>query len=314
MPQGEFLSGAYITTEEERMQLQVTTVTLGENNIGSFGPNDLDEATRIKLQAANADPQYEGVASNRYICVDGRCCTSELDEVDASTEIDPQIAGGQVVSETAATYMDDQNPQPVSQTVAVKTQEAIADGFRVTVHGANGNKNGCKANEDMRPILHENAANIDIVVPIVQSVNEGLGISDHVTTEDLTAMVVAGKRAADTDELWDAGASEVADIIVANGGEYMDDIGEHFETGLRVSLNNKAYRKAKFTRDMSLPDRVVQQFAASLGKYKEDAFERAARTGQTEREAALLVAKVVLFNVGAAKHLLTPEAPVHLVA
>ena len=313
MPQGENLSGSYVEMEGDIMPLQVITTTLGENNVGSYGPDDISEEKRTEIAQANTDPSYRRRASNRYICVDGRCTQTELDQADLDLEeYDPQMPGGKAVLETAIDFMLNPDPQPLSVTVPAKTRGVIESGRRVTTHGANGNKEGCKANQDMAQVLKENAANMDIVVPIAVSVNQGLGIDRFFRTDRLTEMVVTGNGASDNETLWDLDAAGVVNAVVASGGEYLDLVGDHSEKGIRVDLQEGAVRRAKLVKDLSAEDKAIQQFIASLGQYKKDIFEQYAANGQSETDAALHVAAAVLYTIGISKHLSSQKMPVHL--
>lgn len=311
MPQGEFnVSTQY--ESESTMPLQVITVDLGPNNVGHYGPEDINQAKQDQIVAANANPEYRRQATRRYGCVDGRCNAEEAAAAAEDNEYaDPQMPGGKAVIETAVAMMT--QPDKLSSTLARSTQEAIVSGYEVVVHGANGNKAGCKANEDIRPVLQENASNIDVVTPTALAVAEQLQLTPYVTADYINQVIIAGKKAADTEELWDVDAAGAVDIIVANGGEYVDLQGDHHEKAIRVDLETGAPRKAALVANLSKSDKVIQQFIASLGQYKHDVFEDYARDGKTEAEAAQHVAKAIVYTIGISKHLASPAMPVHLV-
>lgn len=315
MPHGEFLVGSNLAMEGLGMPLQVLTTNLGENNVGPYGPADIDSHKQAQIIEANANAEYRRPASNRYICVDGRSTQVEHEEADMDhSEYDPQMAGGEGVLETVKYLMTTNDPQPLSVVVPEGVKRVIENGRRVTVHGANGKLDACAANAEMRNVLRENSANMDIVVPIAFSVNEGLGIAEFVSAQQLAEMVVTGNRAADKDTVWDLDAIGVTNAIKDAGGEYLDYVGDHHEKAIRADLQEGAIKKAKLTKDLSDELKTVQQFIASLGQYKKDIFEQFAKNGQSEAEAAADVAKAVLYTIGISKHLSAKEMPVHLVS
>jgi hypothetical protein len=54
-------------------RLPVTTASLGENNNGSIGPDQLDDAYRSQLDHELGDPKYiYPVNPKMWSCVDGR--------------------------------------------------------------------------------------------------------------------------------------------------------------------------------------------------------------------------------------------------
>lgn len=294
------------------MPLQVVTVDLGPRNSGQFGPDDIDPAKQDQIVAADANDKYRRPATRRYCCVDGRCSAEEVAIADKDLEYaDPQIPGGKAVIEAAVVMMS--KPAKLSDILAQATQEAQAQGYIVTVHGANGNKAGCKANEDMQLVLQENGANIAIVIPTAVAVAEQIGISDLVQAEKISQAIMTGRTAAETDALWDVDAVGAVDTVLAAGGEYIDLQGDHHEKAIRVDVSPGATHKAALVADVSEADRPVQQFIASLGQYKKDIFEDYAAAGKPEAEAALHVMKAIVYTIGISKHLASATMPVHLV-
>lgn len=309
----------YASSERQEQGMQRTVVTdLGPRNAGSFGPSpDLDEDARVALAEQACAEKYSVPATKRYICVDGRLSDEELDLMisgESITEADPQLAGGIVISEDAADRMDPAKEQvPQSMAIALKTQEAILDGIEVTVHGDENGKAGCRANVDERKALRFNAENADIVTPKVWAVSELLGLDRFIEQDDIAQSIVAGQAASEDDKIWDTTPEDRVQIIMDNGGTYIMLRGKHAECALRVDTTESAFAKAAYVRDHSTPEEQAQAFAASVGKYNKDAFERAGMHGRTEREAALQVMRVVLFNVGMSKMLLNEAAKAGLI-
>lgn len=304
----------YASSERREQGMQRTVVTdLGPRNAGSFGPSpDLHEEARMALAEQACAEKYSVPATNRYICVDGRLSDEESERMvsgEPIIEADPQLAGGIVISEDAADRMDPAKEQlPQSATIALITQQAILDGIEVTVHGDENGQSGCRANVDERNALRFNAENADIVTPKVWTVSELLGLDRYIQQDDIAQSIVTGQAAAEDDKLWDTNAEDRVRIIVDNGGTYITLRGTHAECALRIDATESAFAKAAYVRDHSTPSGQAQAFAASIGKYSKDAFERAAMHGRPEREAALQVMRVVLFNVGMSKMLLNEVA------
>lgn len=294
----------YASGERQKQGMQQTVVTdLGPRNTGSFGPSpDLDEDARMALAEEACAEKYSVSATNRYICVDGRLSDEEsvlMVSGESITEADPQLAGGIVISEDAADRMNPAKEQlPQSIAIALKTQELILDGIEVTVHGDENGQSGCRANVDERKALRFNAENADIVTPKVWAVSELLGLHNYIEQDDIVQSIIAGQAAADEDKLWDTSPEERVQFIIDNGGTYIMLRGIHAECALRVDTTESAFAKAAYVRDHSTPDKQAQAFAASIGKYNKDSFERAGMHGRPPREAALQVMRVVLFNVG----------------
>jgi hypothetical protein len=316
MSTGEFFVFESNKEQAVREPFAVTTISLGENNIGTIGPDDIPEEIRQAITEANAAPEFAKQPTNRWICVDGRLSLEEKFQDAEASEADPQIAGGVVVSETAAFYMAGTQTKKMSTLLGEKTTEAVDDDIRVTVHGDDhAGKEGCGANKKLcdRAALRFNAANSDIVAPRAWAIVDKLGISGHLTQEDVTQSILDGKANADNDELWDVTASQAADIILANGGEYIELIGAHKEKNIRADFDeNTAFAKAKFVSALSTSEEI-EQFAASFGVYKKTTFERAQKHGRSERDAALQVLRVVLFNVSICKNLGSQKIAVDLV-
>jgi hypothetical protein len=287
---------------------------LGLNNTGSFGPAGLDEEERRTIVQSLAE--YGKPASNCWCCVDGRLPVgADLDPSQDTEFANPQIAGSLPISESMATYMDEPEPRQLSETVAIITRQAVDDGVRIKMHGDEQNgKAGCKANADSRGVLRFNAENADIVAPIVWGISQGLELDEFIEQDDILTSIGSGKAAADNEALWDVTPEEVVDIAIANGAEYEVFRGFHYEVTEKIDLTREgAFDKRRFVRDFSTDVREIQAFAASFGKYKAEAFRRAALHGRTERDAALQTMRVILFNVGISKVLMSDDAKVGVV-
>jgi hypothetical protein len=300
---------------QEIQDLQVIPFDLGDNNIGAFGPNE-DELPHLpRYIDALARPEYSKLASDEWTCVDGRCSERELAEIaDGSIPeaARPQIAGSKVTTDVAAEMMG--TPGTVhkrSVLNAEKTRENIKNGQRIIVHGDTfKNKAGCIANAEIRAVLHFNAANTDIVAPVVWSGVKAAGLDTWVTGEDVASAIMNGKINADNEELWDVTAERAVDIQVENGAEYEELLGSHGELLERIDLSDGAFAKATYVRDHSYDGKQRQAFSASVGRYKTIAFEIAANEGRTERDAAIQVMRAIAYNVGISKMLKNDRMPV----
>ncbi|MEK7600112.1 MAG: hypothetical protein AAB462_03710 [Patescibacteria group bacterium] len=321
MTSGEISNGELSAEQQagpEMNGIQVAVTDLGPRNKGTFGPHaGIAEADCVAIAEAAASEAYTREPTNRWRCVDGRQSPEEVQGAGRVGEAyaDPQIAGSIPVSETAAAFMDEPTShKPHSQNLADKTRQAIEDGLEVIVHGDDANhKAGCKANVDVRNALLFNAENSDVVVPKVWEISKALGLQHWIDEDDVTKSVVSGAVAAKNDSLWDVTPEQAVDIMVANGAEYEELVDVHSEMTERVDITPTTFDKTSFIQDHSTPASKVQAFAASLGCYKQEAFRRAAIHGQHEREAALQTMRVVLFNAGLSKTLITEGTKVGLV-
>lgn len=296
--------------EEQRTMPVIVAVTgLGPNNKGAIGPEDIPTDTRERLQQDVARPEYVRRATRRFRCVDGRLCESGTQHME--DEADPQIAGGMAITDTVVQYMVAQDPEPLAQLVATTTRAAVADGYPVVVHGdAHAGKAGCGANKNLREILRSNTANVDIVAPVAWSLTQQLGIDAWLEPEDASRLIVSGSLQANNDALWNATPEQVTDIIIANGGTYEELAGDHNEKLLRVDTTPDSFDEAGFMTDHD----GIQAFNASLGAYKNATFERTLRRGGTEHEAAREVLAGIIWHIGVAKQLGSPELPAVIVA
>lgn len=289
--------------------LTVSLTDLGPNNIGKLGPAGLDDERHRLVVAALAKPEYSLPASNRWICIDGRCSAAEVSRIDTRHDADPQTAGSIPTTETAVSYMGDPSThRPRSQVVADSTRSAIDDGLEVVVHGDEHNReSGCLANVALRKILRFAAANIDILAPQLWLACQQMGLDKWITEEDIVTSAMNGKAAADSDELWDCTPEEAVDIAVSNGAKYEELQGEHQEVIDREDHTEGAFSKPRFNRDHSA-GKPIQAFSASVGKYRAETFRRAQIHGWTEREAALRTMRAKLFNRAAKKMLMAEDA------
>lgn len=301
---GEFLNGTERTGEMGKAQLVVQTVSLGAGNEGSIGPDTTADAELAAIREANASPEYARRPSKRWVCVDGRLFEEEalLTNFDQE-EADPQIGGGIAVSETAAEFQLADRPQPLSVTIADKTESAIDDGLQVTVHGDEEKaEDGCAALLKLRHTLQYNADHRDVVAPLTFAITGALGINDLLTEKDVIVAIETGERNANNDLLWDATPKEASRTIVEHGGSYLVCVGKHGEKSIRADVTEGAFAKAKFVHDFGNKyGKTIEQFVASFGAYKTETFRRAALHNKTEREAALQVMAVVAFNLGLCK-------------
>lgn len=284
--------------------LSVTSTDLGEGNLGGIGPAVIDDSIRsvIDQEIENSEYHYP-VKDNEWWCVVGRLRieTSKGDRYPA------QIAGSIPVSETAAEYMTNSSPAPISQVIADKTQLAVSDGLEVVVHGDSGHgKTGCAANKLDRDILRSNAANIDQVAPRTLAIGKLAGLDldrAGLTEDDIVGLISQGGKASDDDKLFDASTEEKIDIMVNNGAKYEELSGDHQEkkvvvvTDPETTFNGTAFAQTHANDDGS-QDEV---FVASVATYVELAYERGKQRGLSETEIAKQCFAVIAFNIGVAK-------------
>lgn len=290
---------------------QTAVIDLGPGNIGTFGPASATPVAECaKIAETACDPKYNKPATRRYVCVDGRLFEEEAEMLAAGIspeEVDPQLAGGKVLSEVAASYMDDLSThRPESQVVAEKTRQDVEDGFPPTVHGDEAkDEEGCAANVRKRECLKFNAENADVVAPLTMTIVKTAGVDHLVNEDDIAQSIVNGKVAADNDGNWDVSAKEIVEIMVANGAQYIKCVNSH-EEAERVDFTENGFSKVDYARENSTDSKTAMVFSASLGKYLKDCFEQTLQRGGTERDAALKFMRVVLFNAGMSK-ILQPE-------
>lgn len=280
---------------QEPQKLQTTIVSLGEGNIGKIGPENQDSTSFERIKS---DIGETATASQTWICVDGRVNLDGSFE-DYDGKFPAQIAGGIVISDTAADIMSGFDGNKLSELVKNNTIKSLNQGFDVTVHGdQHAGKFGCGANKLLRGVLESNARNTAVVAPIAWSLSQALGIDEHLSSNDVSRYIENGKQAADDYDLWDINPDEVVDLVVENGGKYEVVVGEHTEQIVRLDLTSDGtFNKAKFLDEHS----GLGAFGASLGAYSKAIFERYGIGN--ERAASLHVLGAVLFNVGVCKQL-----------
>lgn len=274
---------------------QLIAVTdLGPNNLGKINCAELSseqrqsEIDRVCAAEAHRKP------TNRFRCVDGRRPAEGINAPEGYT--DPQIAGGVAITETAADMMVETR-QHLSKggLIALNTREAISDGLEVVVHGDTHNgKAGCGANVLIQPTLAYNADNAEVIVPTAWYLGEQLGLDKLLREQDISWLIDNGRRNANIDSLWDVTPDETVDIALNNGAQYEELVKDHNEKAIVVETSGSA---------TDAPD----AFVASLGAYKEKLFERKQEKGKDERETALRMMAVILFNVGVPKQLTAEE-------
>ena len=279
---------------------QVAVLDLGKDNIGKLGPNGLPEEKR-DFHVAYDDPEMrmEGL-TDTYICMDGR--------FEAGPE--SQVLGGLPLLDVSTDMMVNPSKTKLSVLVANKTKEAIADGFDVTVHGdSKAKKNGCAANFAKRDVLHFNAEHIDTIAPLTWTIARKLGLDTYVTSDDVTRVILDGKEAADDDDLWDVDAEQCVDIIVENGGRYIEAPGAHGEVDADFEMDDDSkIDTGLFGEAFTHEDgEAAQLFVVTLGKYTKDTFRRAEMHGRTKQEAALTVLAGISLHLAAFKILGSPE-------
>lgn len=302
-------SGFDVYGEDMESQTTLLMVTkLGDNNRGSIGPKGTaEEVTEITNYVAwrVASPEYSGPASNEWICVDGRVPKGALAQESLKKVLANQTGGGLPITELSVELMLESNPSVVSKILADKTKETIANEQKVFIHGdAHAHYEGCGCNKGQRPILLENAQNIDIITPIAWDLGKTVGLDRHLAIEDVTAMIILGAHNANRDELWDVTPEQKTEIIVDNGGEYVELEGDHEEYVARIDTTERAFDVVKFVKD-NLTDqgKPIMAFNVSLGNLKKYYFGLAQKGKMSEREAALRTMGAILHNGGTTKWL-----------
>lgn len=311
-------SGNFSNDQGEAMT-QTAVIDLGPGNVGAFGPAPgTPEEECVRLAETACDDAYNKPATMRYICVDGRFLVEEKEQFEAGLRpesVDKQLAGGKVISESAAGFMDDPSThKPQSVVLAESTKRDVEDGFIITVHGDDvKDEEGCAAHVREAEVLTFNAENADIVAPVTWTVAQALEIDHLVSQDDIAVSIMNGQQAADNKALWDVTAKEAVAIMKANGAQYVKCVGSHKELGERVDFTEGGFDKVGYGLDHSTDTDIAMVFSASLGAYKKDCFEQTLKHGGTERDAALKLMRVALFNIGASKVLMPENAKVGLV-
>jgi hypothetical protein len=301
-----------IQLEQEILSMpKILAVTdLGANNKGTISAGDVDAETMRGLIEDLAKPEYRKKPTNRFRCVDGRLPEGGLQP--ESDEADPQGAGGESVFEPMIDYMlEPKSTVRLSSKVAKHTKRAIGHSRRVVIHGdTHKNKAGCGANAMKRDVLVANAENADIVAPKAWSICEAVGISSLLEQDDITRAILIGKENADNDKLWDITPEQHVDTAFENGAEYEELTEDHAEKTINVDVSGYAFDEEAYMRDHPNPNKPglsYEVFVASVGVYKNVAFEDAEKEGRSQRDAALRVLGFILFNIGVPKELTAEE-------
>lgn len=280
--------------KESHVPQLVAVTDLGPNNLGSISCQGLSPSQKQQEIKRVLSPERYKTPTQRFRCVDGRRPMSDLRWLEG--QADPQIAGGLAISETAADMMvESHQHMPKSKLVAHNTSLAVQDGLDVVIHGdTHKGKSGCGANVLIRPTLQYNAENIEVVLPTAWFLGQQLGLDRYTSEKDVHWLIGNGKRNGGLEDLWDADPEQTVDIALKNGAEYEELAGDHNETAIVVNTDETA---------TDAPD----AFVASLGAYQKQLFQRSLARGKSEREAALRMMAVVLFNVGIPKQLTAEE-------
>lgn len=302
-PGGE--TGVPAPVEEQAMQHAFTAavVELGEHNEGSFGPTTDVEARFSDLVDKVARPEYRRKPTGNWRCVDGR--KDEKGAVEDAEYADGQVPGSLPITNTAGDMM---NPEAtdlrLSERVAANTQEAVADGHEVTVHGDDhAEEEGCAANLKMRETLAKTAENSDIVAPLAWAECQMTGLDQHVAEEDVMDAIIAGGERAKDDKVWDATAKQVIGIAVANGAQYQRLKGKHREAGVAVTLDagvthdTQAFARANRSAD----GERVELFGLSAGEYVATTIRDTVARGGSERDGALKAMRGLIYATGLCK-------------
>lgn len=290
------------------MKYQAATIELGEDNEGAFGPTPEVEANFEDFVEAINNPDNYRKSNNIWICVDGR---ADLDEVEGDGEFAAaQVPGSLPIVNTAGDIMDetfDDEDLLLSSRIAANTQDAVAAGHKIIVHGDDHHgKEGCAANKQMRATLQKIAENEEIIAPLTLALCKTIGLDKWVEQEDIyNAITIAGRRSAN-DMIWDANSTQVAEIAEANGAEYHTLTGEHQEQAVVATLEG-TYDTQKFAAEHATKSGRSELFGYSLGEYAKTTFADMVASGCSERDGALKAMRGILYTVGLCKKIGSPS-------
>jgi len=281
----------------------MATLELGSGNDGSIGPDQLHPNVAKAVIDDIANPEYVAPSTNKWICVDGRVTPEARREDEAAH----QIAGGRSFTDAMARIMQDEDSSATyGQAITTATQKAVEAGKEVYVHGDDGGRAGCGANKlaVSTAVLTNNVRNAAVVGETVIATCRALGIDEQLLAdEDITRLITNGADRAHDQSFWDVTPEEAIAVAIAAGAKYEQYTGKHLEADIRADISPNAFNKAAFVEDHKLDQGEGQAFSASFGAYKADIYEQVAAEGGTEKEAALLVAAALLYNVGVCKAL-----------
>jgi len=278
------------------MPTVLAVTDLGGNNKGRIGAGDLnpDEKQRIVEDVAN--PEYHRRPTNRVRCVDMRIPEGGFQHPEGHADI--QVAGGPPIFGAAVDMMVVEQTSPLSALVVKNTREALAADVTPIVH------DDCGANKNLRATLRSNAENIDIVAPKAWAFSKELGLQQWIDEDDVTQLIVTGNKSANDDSLWDITPDEATDISEQNGAIRHRLQGKHNEKAVVIELSGGTFAQEEFMRDHPRPDGESNGvFVASLRAYMPKEFEKVRSQGGTDRDAALRMAGVILFNIGVPKEI-----------
>jgi len=286
-----------------------TIVDLGSGNKGNIGPARLgiDDIGKITIELSCQE--YRRKASKAYDCVDGRN-RNEVRRENVNELGLVQVPGGKPIQDSSIRLMrvrkDSKLPgNRLSRVLAEQTRIAVDEGYEIFVHGDDSHgKDGCAANKLQRDILISNAKNANIVLPLVWDLSTKFGLNIWIDQGDISDLIVVGNDNAHDDDLWDATPSEKADIIVDNGGKYVEVIGEHTEVVAAAVIDaNEAINSKDFADKHVMPDGTnLGALVATLGRSIADIFKNT-NTEEDKKEAALNAAASLLWTIGTLKEI-----------
>lgn len=297
----------------------IAVVDLGERNEGTISSSHLPEATIQSAIDTLTSPDVKKPVTKRWRCVDGRGVVG--DERTEIAESDPQIAGGIAINETSVDIMLGESESVLSSTVVKNTKIAIGRGQTVVVHGDNHthgdeetNKGGCGANAKQRETLRKNAANADVLTPIITQLAtlaevHVYFVDENALVDEINTQITNGLKVAEDDSFWDVTPEEVYDLIVENGGQEEELDGDHLEAVAEIDLSEDGTKTE--SADFRKLNNPVQAFIASIGEYKKTMFEAAETEGKAQEWAARRVIATLLANSGTLK-LLTKDIDIVL--
>jgi len=303
--------------------------SLGENNLGQFGPmgetpEETEQEAAYMIQEVSR-PECSRDATNCWRCPDGRLLAGQNDpECDIHYSA-PQTGGGIGMTDTSVELMINKTPEPVAKLLATKTRRAVIDGQDVVAHGSVKNGRGdCAANVKQRKILKYNGDNLELVVPIAWELGLSVGLSKYLTPADVTELITTGRGNADNDVLWqeladdgtmcELSAEHKTDIQTENGARYEALVDDHHERVVRIDISDKAFDEAQIVRNnIDKHGDAMMAFNVSLGKLQKTIFQRVQKHGGSERDAAQQTMAAILWNVGLTKLICNKNMPVAVV-
>jgi len=291
------------------LEAKIIAITdLGAGNAGSVSAAGLPSIRREELTTALTYPEYRRKPTDRFRCIDGRFPEGGLETDEGYT--DPGIAGGEAVTDAAASFMLD-DEVTVSQAVTTSVTAILGQGRPVVVHGDNNKgESGCGAAVQLATgaVFVANAVNQRVVTEKSWAIAGLVGLHDQLSEIDVAKMIDRGARKAKMDGKIDMTAEELVQEARRLGAEYEELLDEHHEKAIELEVGDNVLDRAALTRDFQTQDgKPIEAFVASIKAYRDTKFADFKAQGKTEVEAAKHVLAAIIFNVGVSKQLTAEE-------